>query len=154
MEEINIEHMNIRTKMIKDINIFMAQLIKQNHEVITFIDRKEQFIAGNNGISKLTSHQSVLGPLLYRNNIKYELHTYKRGSYRIDFVVCTKIFNQYITKCGILLFDTVTVSDHRSFYLDVNIFAFLNDKVYLPTPTSRLLSSKAPYHVAILINKI
>ena len=38
MEERNIEHMNIRAKRIKDINIFMAILIKQNHEVITFID--------------------------------------------------------------------------------------------------------------------
>ena len=90
----------------------------------------------------------MIDPLLYRHNIKYEPHTYKRGSHRIDFVVCTKIINQYITKCEILPFDTVTVSDHRPFYLDVNIFAFLNDKVYLPTHTSRLLSSKAPDTVA------
>ena len=46
--------------------------------------------------------------------------------------------------CGMLPFDTVTVSDHRPFYLDINIFDFLNDKVYLPTPTSRLLFSKTP----------
>ena len=149
MEERNIEHMNIRAKIIKkDINIFMAILIKQNHEVITFIDGNEQFIPGNKGISKLTSHPAMLDPLLYRHNLKYEPHTHKRGSFRIDFVVCTKIINQYITKCGILPFDTVTVSDHRPFYLDVNMFAFLNDKVYLPTPTSRLLSFKAPDVVA------
>ena len=141
--------MNIRAKMIKDINLFMAQLIKQHHEVITFIDGNEQFIPGNNGISKLTSHPTMLDPLLYRHNIKYEPHTHKRGSFRIDFAVCTKIINKYITKCGILPFDTVTVSDHRPFYLDVNIFAFLNDKVYLPTPKSRLLSSKAPDTVAM-----
>ena len=91
----------------------------------------------------------MLDPLLYRHNIKYEPHTHKRGSFRIDFAVCTKIINKYITKCGILPFDTVTVSDHRPFYLDVNIFAFLNDKVYLPTPKSRLLSSKAPDTVAM-----
>ena len=126
----------------------MAELITQNHEIITFIDGNKQFISGNNGISEVTSHQSMLDPLLYRHNIKYEPHIYKRGSYRIYFAVCTKAINQYITKCGILPFDTVTVSDHRPFYLDVNIFAFLNDKVYIPTPTSRLLSSKAPDDIA------
>ena len=78
------------------------------------------------------------------HSLKYEPHTHKRGSFRIDFVVCTKRINQYITECGILPFDTVSVSDQRPFYLDANIFAFLNDKVNLPTPTSRLLPSKAP----------
>ena len=67
MEERNIEHMNIRAKRIKDINIFMAILIKQNHEVITFIDGNEQFIPGNKGILKLTSHPAMLDPLLYRH---------------------------------------------------------------------------------------
>ena len=128
MEERNIDHMNIPAKRIKNINIFMAILIKQNHEVITFIDGNEQFIPGNKGISKLTSHPAMLDPLLYKHNLKYEPHTYKRGSFRIDFVVCTKTINQYITKCGIFPFDTVTVSDHRPYYLDVNIFAFSTTK--------------------------
>ena len=66
----------------------------------------------------------------------------------MDFAFCTKIINQYIIKYGILPFDIVTVSDHIPFYLDINIFDFLNDKVYLPTPTSRLLSSKGPDAVA------
>ena len=64
MEERNIDHMNIRAKMIKDINICMAILIKKNHEVITFIDGNEQFVPGNKGISKLTSHSAMLDPLL------------------------------------------------------------------------------------------
>ena len=51
MEEGKIEHMNIRAKMIKDINIFIAILIKQHHEVIVCIDVNEQFIQENNGIS-------------------------------------------------------------------------------------------------------
>ena len=34
MEDRNIEHMNICAKMIKYINIFMAILIKQHHEII------------------------------------------------------------------------------------------------------------------------
>ena len=42
----------------------------------------------------------------------------------------------------------MTVSDHILFYLDINIFDFLNDKVYLPTPTSRLPFSKDPDTVA------
>ena len=104
MEERNIENMNICSKMIKYINIFMAILIRQHHEVITFIDGNEHFIPGNNGISKLIFHPVMLALLLYIHNIKYEQHTHKRGSFRIDLII-----NQYITKYGILLFDTVTV---------------------------------------------
>ena len=81
MEERNIDYMKIRAKMIKYINIFMAILIKEHHEVITFIDTNEQFIQGNNGISKLTSYPVMLDPLFYRHNIKYEPYTHKRGSF-------------------------------------------------------------------------
>ena len=41
------EHPKVRTK---DINIFIALLIKQYHEVTVFIDANKQFIPGNNGI--------------------------------------------------------------------------------------------------------
>ena len=88
--------MNIHAKMIKDINIFIAILIEQHHEVIIFIDTNEQFIPGNNGISKLTSHPAMLDPLIHRHNISNEPYTYERGSFQIDFAFYTKIINQYI----------------------------------------------------------
>ena len=82
--------------MIKFINIFIAQLIKQHHDVIMFIDVNVKFILGNNGVSKLTSYPSMIDPFIDRHNIKYEPHTYKRGLFRMDFLFCTKIINQYI----------------------------------------------------------
>ena len=72
MEEINIEHIKSHAKMIKYINIIIAILIKQHHEVIVFIDTNEQFIPGNNDISKLTSHLAMLDPLIHRHNISNE----------------------------------------------------------------------------------
>ena len=47
MEERNIKHINIRDKMINDINNFLAELIFRHHEVIISIDANESFIRGS-----------------------------------------------------------------------------------------------------------
>ena len=59
-----------------------------------------------------------------------------------------QITEKYITRCGILPFDTISPTDHRRIYLDVNILNFLKDKVNLPIPTFRILSTKAPDSVS------
>ena len=54
MEERNIEHMNVRDKMINNINNCLAELIFKHHEVILFLDANEPFIPGTRRIAKLT----------------------------------------------------------------------------------------------------
>ena len=77
-----------------------------------------------------------------------EPFTYKNGSKRIDFTFCTQIIDTYITRCGILPFDTISPTPHRGIYLDINILDFLKDKIHLPTPAFRILSTKAPDSVS------
>ena len=112
------EHPKVRTK---DINIFIALLIKQYHEVTVYRCKQTTFSRKQRNIARSPN---------CRYNIKYEPYTHKRGSKRIDFVFCTKLINPIHQKCGILPFDTVTVSDHRSIYLDINLFDFLNHNCF------------------------
>ena len=151
MEERNIEHMNIRDKMIKDINKFLAELIFKHHEVILFIDANEPFIPGTRGIAKLTSHPQILDPLISRHDIGLEPFTYKNGSKRINFAFCTQIIDTYITRCRILPFDTISPTPHRGIYLDINILDFLKDKIHLPTTVFRILSTHQTLSVVINI---
>ena len=113
MEEINIEHINIRDKMINDINNFLAELIFRHHEVIIFIVANEPFIPGTRGIAKLISHPQILDPLISIHGGDLESYTHKNGSKRIDFTFCTQIIDKYIIRCGILPFDTISPTDHR-----------------------------------------
>ena len=144
MEERNIEQINIRDKMINGIHNFLVDLIFRHHEVLIFIDANEPFIPSNRGIAKLTSHQQILDPLISRHGTYFEPFTYKNGSKRIDFAFYTQIIDTYITRCRILPFDTISPTDHREIYLDINILDFLKDKINLLTPAFRILSTKAP----------
>ena len=79
MEEINIERIYIRDKMINDINNFLAELIFKHYEVIIFIDTNEPFISGTRGIAKLTSHLQILDPLISRHDVCLEPFIVKNG---------------------------------------------------------------------------
>ena len=71
--------------------------------------------------------------------------THKRGSKKIDHIlVCAKVV-QHTTRCGIKIFGSIIVSDHRALYLDIDMEKLLGG---LPedqssTPTSKV-SGKDP----------
>lgn len=50
MEERNIEYINIRGKMIKDITNLISDLISKKHKVIDMIDADEPFISDSSDI--------------------------------------------------------------------------------------------------------
>ena len=125
--------MNIRDKMINDINDFLVELIFRYHEVIIFIDASKQFIPGTGGIAKLTSHPQILDSFISRHDVDLEPCTHDNGSKRIDFAFCTQIIDKYITRYGILPYEIVSPTNHRGMYLDINILDFLKDKVNLLT---------------------
>ena len=80
IEERNIENINVRDKIINDINNFLAELTFRHHEVIICIDANEPFIPGTRGIAKLTSHPQILDPLISIHGGDLESYTHKNGS--------------------------------------------------------------------------
>ena len=90
--------------------------INKQYEVILFIDVNEPHIYYS-GIDKLIKRTKMIDPILVRHGCVNELNTHKRGSDRIDFVLCTRVINEFITKCDILPFDQIFQSDHRGIYI-------------------------------------
>ena len=93
-------------------------LICKEHEVTVFINTNEPFIPCSSVIA-LTSHPKILDLSVTRHSVYLETPTYKRDSKRIDSVFCTHLIDQYIERCGIFPFDTLSPSDHRAIYIDL-----------------------------------
>ena len=108
MEERNIKHINIGEKMIKYITHFISVLISK---------KKRTFIPGSSDIAALTSHPQILDLIAARHGVDLEPPRHKRGSKRINFVFCTQLIDQYIQRCEIFPFDTLSPSDHRAIYI-------------------------------------
>lgn len=101
------------------------------------------------GIVKLAAFNILLKLIIATYGTNKELTTYKRVTKRIDCIFWTKIISKYITESGILSFDTVDPSNHRAIYLNINIIDFLQYKMHLLIPTTRLLSTINPDAIAI-----
>ena len=57
-------------------------------------------------------------PILLHRASNNEPNTYSQSTNHIAFILCTPITSQLISRCGILPFDTVKTTDHRSLYLN------------------------------------
>ena len=71
----------------------------------------------------------MIDPIVVRHGCDTEPITHKRGSERIDFVLCTRIINDLITKCRITPFNQISQSDHRGIYVEILVKAFLQDDI-------------------------
>ena len=139
--------------MIFDLGTYIKQLIATHHEVILFIDANEPHIYYS-GIDKLIKCTKMIDPILVRHGFVIEPNTHKRGSDRINFVLCTRLINDFTKKCGITLFDQISQSNYRGIYLDIQVKVFLQDYIVSSALTSRILSTKSPDHVSILKKKL
>ena len=133
--------------MIFDLGTHIKKLIDNQHEVILFIDANEPHIYCS-GIDRLIKRIKIIDPILVRHGCATKPNTHKRGADRIDFVLCTQLINDFITKCGITPFDQISQSDHRGIYLDIQVKSFLQEDIVSLALTSRILSIKSPDHVS------
>ena len=88
LEKIDQEDENLREKIIFDLGTHIKQLIDKQHEVILFIDANEPHIYCS-CIDKLIKRTKMIDTILVRHGCATEPNTHKRGSDRIDFVLCT-----------------------------------------------------------------
>ena len=71
----------------------------------------------------------MIDPIPVHHGCATELNTHKRSSDRIDFALCTRLINAFITKYGINPFDQISQFDHRGIYLDIQVKEFLQDDI-------------------------
>ena len=96
------------------------------------------------GIDMLIKRIKMIDPILVRHGYVNEPNIHNRGSDRIDFALCTRLINKFITKRGILPFDQIYQSDHSGIYISrYTSKVFLQDDIVSLLLTSRILSTKS-----------
>ena len=74
-----------------------------------------------------------------------EPNTYKRGSQRTYYIVCTNRLTLFVRHCDILLSDLITTSNHRELFINIDLYLFLKDPLHqLITNIDRLLRINNP----------
>ena len=104
---------------------------------------------------KLMTTTNLIDPFLHKNPGVQPFNTYKRGSTRIDAVLCSPIILPSIRTLGYAPFNWVTNSDHRAIILDLKVIMSTMKTLSIRISTSWLSRYGAPlgYHgiyVAIL----
>ena len=129
--------------MIRDLIDFLKALSACSHKIIVCIDTNEEFVPGKSGTAKLVELTNLIDPLINKFGIEGELPTHQRGSYIIDFLLCTPGIEKFIIRIGILPIREISPLYHRGFILDVHLQAFLNDLDHIPRSNTKLLSTQS-----------
>ena len=85
------------------------------------IDSNEDVSERNIRISKQPTKRKICDPIILHHKSENEPNTYTRSSKRIDFI------SQFITRSGILPFDTVPTPDRRGLYNNINLNQYQRD---------------------------
>ena len=63
----------------------------------------------------------MIDPITNQHGTRNEPNTYKRGSQRIYYILCSNGLTPFIKPCGLLPFDFIKTSDHRGLYIDIDL---------------------------------
>ena len=128
--------------MINDLAEFISILLNKKHEIIVFIDANEANDQSKNGEDKILQLTKLIDVISQQHGIRKEPNTHIRGRKHIEFLLCSEHIYTFIDKSGITPFNEIISSDHRGFFLDLRLKAFLkNSYVALPDHSSRPLQS-------------
>ena len=142
LEEENLKDTNIRDLMINDLAEFISILLSKKHEIIVGIDANEANNQPKNCVDKLLQLTKLIDVISQQHGIRKGPNTHIRGRKHIEFFLCSEHIYTFIDKSGITPFNEITSSDHRGFFLDLRLKAFLKNAYFaLPDHSSRPLQS-------------
>ena len=111
-----------RKQLLKDLQPKILKLIRNDHKVILTSDINDEAGAEFNHGWNIMMNELGLRNIIQTNHQKRTLpRTYDRGSRCLDIIaVSENIKPQDILRCGIMPFYTLSASDHRALYIDLN----------------------------------
>ena len=117
-------------------------LLDKKHEILVGIDNNEANDQQKNGVDKLLQLTKLIDVISQQDGIRKEPNTHIIGCKRIKFLLCSAHIYTFIDKSGITPFNEIRTSDHRGFFLDLRLQAFLkNSYIALPDHSSRPFQS-------------
>ena len=138
------QHPDPRKTFLRDLGAIIRSL-RQNplHHIILLLDANESTSSPNDFTKWISSHH-LNDPYTLRHGFD-EPATHSRGSKRIDYILVSDGVLDHVTATGILPFDEIVTSDHRAFYMDVNLEALLlTTPQFLQAGTPRGIHSHNP----------
>ena len=103
--------------MINDLSVFITSLQTDTPQVILLIDANESIHSNSGEIKTLLVNTKMIDPIINMHGATDEPNICKRGSTRIDFILCTMSISRFIARSSILPFDYITTLDHRELYV-------------------------------------
>ena len=118
-----------REVICRDLQVILEKLNRDNHKIILCADINDEadkiFANKWNEMLEKTGMRNAHQALHPGNNLP---RTYDQGQRCIDMIAISKnIPNQMIKKSGILPFYTLSASDHRALYIDVDVYQLFDE---------------------------
>jgi hypothetical protein len=85
-----------------------------------------------NGLKTIMEQCNMVDPFLEITNDTSDFPTQQRGSKRIDYMLCSPNFLQFIDRIGYVHFNEGIDSDHRAIFMDVSETILENDCTIKP----------------------
>ncbi len=108
----------------KDLDQFLRGCKAKDELLILFGDFNEVLGSQSNGISKFARDYDLMD-IMHASHRLPDLDTYARGRDRLDYVLASPTVYQSVTACGYDPFNERFFSDHRGYFVDLNIDQFL-----------------------------
>jgi hypothetical protein len=115
-----------------------------HHDIIIGGDFNETTEKSNSGLLKLMTTTGLLDPWTHRFPTHPVFNTYKRGTKRIDSIICSPSILSMIRALGYSPFDWLTNSDHRAIVIDISSLALFKepeDETYFSTQQRSIRSN-------------
>jgi hypothetical protein len=118
-------------------------------------NKNESLVNSRGSLSKWVQALGLVDVIAQRHGTDNKPETYSRGSERIDHIFMTPLIAEYVARTGILGYNELTMSDHRPFYADIDMAAFLGgEPSSLENGAARGITSNDPRAVKVYCEKL
>ncbi len=120
LQQTDTPHAKPRDKFIDDLIPFINKRKRNKEDILLMVDMNECYENGDQtGLHRLVQECELCDPHAAMHG--YDAPpSYQRGSYRIDFMLCTPRVLQAVVRCGMLPLGQLGTSDHRFLYCDLD----------------------------------
>jgi hypothetical protein len=120
-------HLHPRQAFIQDLTIQVKEFQSMNHDIILGGDFNETAEKPRSGLLKLMVETGLLDPWTHRFPTHPTFNTYRRGSQRIDTILCSPSVLPMIRSISYTPFNWFTNSDHRAMIIDLSSTAIFQE---------------------------
>ena len=118
LKQQGITNPNPRQQVLDDLDKMLQQWQDENNDIILMMDANSNL--QDRALTQVL-HKHKLNDALGIHHGYNQPPTYARGTRTIDYIFCSECIIDSISKCGILPYNELILSDHRALFIDIDI---------------------------------